>query len=137
MELWEKYGMTVKAKPTVLIVDDEVDMRVLVRAILQTSGLGVEVVGEAGNGIEAMEVFASLDAPEFPDVVILDNRMPGMQGLEVAAAMLQREPRQQIVLFSSFVTEEMERQAEKLGVRACVSKNDFALLPQLVADLSA
>lgn len=128
--------MMVKAKPTVLIVDDEVDMRVLLRAILQTSGLGVEVVGEAGDGIEVMEVFASLNAPEVPDVVILDNRMPGMQGLEVAAAMLEREPRQQIVLFSAFITDEIEKQAERLGVRACVGKHDFALLPQLIADLS-
>lgn len=129
--------MMVKARSTVLIVDDEVDMRSLVRTILQTAGRGVEVVGEAGDGLEAMAVFATLDPPDVPDVVILDNRMPGMNGLEVAAAMLEQEPRQHIVLFSAFVTEAMEQEAEALGVRACVSKQDWARLPELVIDLSA
>jgi len=126
-----------KARSTVLIVDDEVDMRTLVRTILQTAGRGVEVVGEAGDGLEAMAVFATLDPPDVPDVVILDNRMPGMNGLEVAAAMLEQEPRQHIVLFSAFVTEAMEQEAEALGVRTCVSKQDWVRLPQLVIDLSA
>jgi two-component system response regulator YesN len=121
----------------VLIVDDELDMRLLVRAILQTSSLGVEVVAEAADGLEAMAVFATLDPPDVPDVVILDNRMPGMDGLQVAAAMLKQEPRQRIVLFSAFVTDDMEKEAASLGVRACIGKHDFAHLPQLVADLSA
>jgi len=129
--------MMMKARSTVLIVDDEVDMRTLVRTILQTAGRGVEVVGEAGDGLEAMAVFATLDPPDVPDVVILDNRMPGMNGLEVAAAMLEQEPRQHIVLFSAFVTEAMEQEAEALGVRTCVSKQDWVRLPQLVIDLSA
>lgn len=128
--------MPVKTNPTVLIVDDEVDMRLLVRAILESSGLGVQVVGEAVDGIEALEVFRTLDPPDIPDVVILDNRMPGKQGLEVAAEMLAEEPRQRIVLFSAFVTPEIEEKAASLGVRACLGKSDFARLPDLVAELS-
>lgn len=128
--------MPVDTKPTVLIVDDEVDIRMLVRAILESSDLGVEVVGEAVDGNDALEVFATLDPPDVPDVVILDNRMPGKEGLEVAAEMLAREPRQHIVLFSAYVTPEIEERAAALGVRACVGKSDFALLPQLVLQLS-
>lgn len=128
--------MPVAAKPTVLIVDDETDIRLLVRAILEASSLGVEVVAEAVDGNDALEVFNSLDPPVVPDVVILDNRMPGKEGLEVAAAMLAQEPRQNIVLFSAFVTPEIEAKAKALGVRACVGKSDFALLPGLVVELS-
>ena len=128
--------MPVDTKPTVLIVDDEVDIRLLVRAILESSDLGVEVVGEAVDGNDALDVFGTLDPPDVPDVVILDNRMPGKEGLEVAAEMLEQEPRQHIVLFSAFVTPEIEERARALGVRACVGKNDFAVLPQLVVDLS-
>ena len=128
--------MPVDTKPTVLIVDDEVDIRVLVRAILESSELGVEVVGEAVDGNDALEVFGTLDPPDVPDVVILDNRMPGKEGLDVAAEMLAREPRQHIVLFSAYVTPEIEERAAALGVRACVGKSDFALLPQLVVQLS-
>ncbi len=128
--------MPVDTKPTVLIVDDEVDIRLLVRAILESSELGVEVVGEAVDGNDALEVFRTLDPPEVPDVVILDNRMPGKEGLDVAAEMLEQEPRQHIVLFSAFVTPEIEERAKSLGVRACVGKNDFATLPELVVALS-
>lgn len=128
--------MSVDTKPTVLIVDDEVDIRLLVRAILESSDLGVEVVGEAVDGNDALEVFGRLDPPRVPDVVILDNRMPGKEGLEVAAEMLAQEPRQHIVLFSAFVTPEIEARASALGVRACVGKNDFAKLPALVVELS-
>ncbi len=119
-----------------LIVDDEVDIRVLVRAILESSGLGVQVVGEAVDGDDALAVFNTLDPPDVPDVVILDNRMPGKEGLEVAAEMLDQEPRQHIVLFSAFVTPEIEERARALGVRACVGKSDFARLPELVVELS-
>lgn len=128
--------MAVATRPTVLIVDDEMDIRVLVRAILEASGLGVEVVGEAANGDDALAVFRALDPPDVPDVVILDNRMPGKDGLEVATEMLRHEPRQHIVLFSAFVTPEIEEQARALGVRACVGKSDFARLPELVVELS-
>ena len=128
--------MSVDAKPTVLIVDDEMDIRLLVRAILESADLGVEVVGEAVDGHDALAVFRTLDPPDVPDVVILDNRMPGKDGLTVAAEMLEQEPRQHIVLFSAFVTPEIEERAKALGVRACIGKSDFALLPQLVLQLS-
>ena len=129
--------MTRNSHPTVLIVDDEIDIRLLVRAILESSDLGVEVVGEAVDGINALEVFETLDPPEVPDVVILDNRMPGREGLEVAADMLAQVPEQHIVIFSAFVTPELEARANELGVRACVGKSDFARLPDLVVSLSA
>ena len=44
-------------KPTVLIVDDEIDMRLLVRVILEGADLGIEVVGEAEDGLAALAVF--------------------------------------------------------------------------------
>lgn len=121
---------------TVLIVDDDIDIRLLVRTILESSGLGVEVVGEAVDGLHALEVYGTLDHPEVPDVVILDNRMPGRDGMDVAAEILDQEPGQRIVLFSAFVTPEIEARAVELGVAACVGKSDFAILPQLVSQLT-
>jgi len=125
-----------RTAPTVLIVDDDIDIRLLVRTILESSGGGVEVVGEAVDGVHALEVYGGLDHPEVPDVVILDNRMPGRDGMDVAAEILGQEPGQRIVLFSAFVTPELEARARELGVTACVGKGDFALLPQLVLELS-
>ena len=63
----------------VLLVDDEKLARERLRRLL-VDVPQVEVVGEAGNGVQALEAVATLQ----PDVVLLDIRMPGMDGLEVA-----------------------------------------------------
>lgn len=63
----------------VLIVDDEPLARARLRALLGDIG-EVEVIGEAGDGTAALQAIASMR----PDVVLLDIRMPGMDGLEVA-----------------------------------------------------
>ncbi len=63
----------------VLIVDDEAPARDRLRRLLQEDGAHV-VVGEAGNGQQALELAAKLE----PDVVLLDIRMPGLSGIETA-----------------------------------------------------
>ena len=63
----------------VLIVDDEMPARQRLRLLLDELG-STEIVGEAGNGMEALRQVQSTS----PDVVLLDIRMPGMSGLEVA-----------------------------------------------------
>lgn len=61
----------------VLIVDDDVLVRAGLRMMIETQD-DLEVVGEAGDGAEAIELAASTE----PDVVVMDIRMPGMDGLE-------------------------------------------------------
>lgn len=63
----------------VLIVDDETPARNRLRQLLEDDG-DHSVVGEAGNGVQALEVAAETS----PDVVLLDIRMPGLSGIEVA-----------------------------------------------------
>ena len=120
---------------TVLVADDEEDMRTLVRVILAKAN--VEVVAEAIDGQDALDAIARLDPPPVPTALILDNRMPGMSGLDVAALVLERTPMQPIVLFSAFLTDEIEERARAIGVRACVSKTDIARLPRVISDLAA
>jgi CheY-like chemotaxis protein len=120
---------------TVLVVDDEDDIRVLVRSLLERSGM--HVVDEADDGIEALISVAQLDPPPVPTVIVLDQSMPGMTGLEVAARVLAKLPDQRIVLFSAFLSRDVRDQAEELGVRACVAKTDFLQLPEIITDLSA
>jgi CheY-like chemotaxis protein len=129
--------MTKNGVPTVLIVDDEIDMRLLVRVVLESAKHGIEVVGEAVDGPAAVLAFENLSPPAIPDVVVLDNRMPGPSGIEVAAEMLAAEPRQHIILFSAFFTPELEAEARELGIAACVSKTDFESLPDLVIRLAS
>ena len=120
-------------KPSVLVVDDEPDMRLLARTMLERGGL--QVVAEAVDGTEALEQFQSLDPPPVPTVVLLDNRMPGLTGLEVAEQMLSHNPEQVIVLFSAHIDESVEEGARASGVTACVSKTHIGRLPKLIWSL--
>jgi two-component system chemotaxis response regulator CheY len=118
---------------TILVVDDEPDMRLLARAVLEAHG--ISVVAEAANGHEAVTRLRDLDPPPIPTVVLLDNRMPGPTGLEVAAQLLAETPDQLIVLFSAYLTDEDERVAAELGVARCLSKKQVVELPQIIIDL--
>ncbi len=118
---------------TILVVDDEPDMRLLARAVLEAGG--ISVVAEAANGPEAVDRLRDLDPPPIPTVVLLDNRMPGPSGLEVAAQLLAEAPEQLIVLFSAYLDDEDQRVAAEIGVRCCLSKKQVAELPQIIIDL--
>jgi CheY-like chemotaxis protein len=120
---------------TVLVADDEEDMRTLARLYLTRAGL--EVVAEAIDGRDALDAVERLEPPPVPTVLVLDNRMPGMSGLEVAALVLERVPTQPIVLFSAHLSREVRAQAEAIGVRACVAKTDINRLPEVVESLAA
>ncbi len=117
--------------PTILVVDDEPDMRDLARLILEIDGL---VVIEAANGADALEQYSHL-SPPVPDVVVLDNRMPGLTGLDVAEEMLSRNPSQVIVLFSAHLDRTFEAEARALGVAACLSKVEARRLPEVIRRL--
>jgi CheY-like chemotaxis protein len=120
-----------------LIVDDELDMRMLVRVVIEMANNGLSIVGEASDGAEAIQVWRALDGPPVPDVIILDNRMPGLTGLEVAEKILQERPEQLIVLYSAFLDDEIREQAKALGVTRCVSKHDLEQLPSVINELTA
>ena len=123
----------VSRTPTVLVVDDEPDIRELARAVLEMGGL--DIVDEAEDGPQALERFRELDPPPIPSVVLLDNRMPGLTGLEVAEMMLSIHPDQLIVLFSAYLDQWVEQRARAIGVAACVSKTDVEMLPDIIRDL--
>ncbi len=80
---------------------------------------------------------ARLDGPRVPDVVILDNRMPELTGLEVAKQILSERPEQLIVLYSAFLDEDVRASARELGITCCVSKEDLDRLPALIHELTA
>lgn len=115
----------------VLVVDDEEDMRVLVSTLVTVGREEVRVVGHASSGEEAIELWRE----HHPDLVVLDQRMPGISGLEVAARILADQPDQVIVLFSAFLTPEMRNEASRLGVARCIGKDEIHRLRTVVEDL--
>jgi two-component system chemotaxis response regulator CheY len=117
---------------TVLLVDDEQDIRELARLFLEMDGMQVN---EAADGTQALERFVELNPPPQPSVVVLDNRMPGLSGVQVAEKMLSIYPGQVIVLFSAFLDQATEDAAAAAGVTKCVSKTDVRRLPEIVRGL--
>ena len=120
---------------TVLIVDDEPDMRLLVRVLLERAGL--QVVEEAIDGHDALAAVARLTPPPIPTVMVLDNQMPGLSGLDVAERVLAHTPEQRIILFSAFLDADVRRRAQEIGIRICASKTDLDTLPAVIAALAA
>ena len=108
-----------------LIVDDDDDMRFLVRVLIEAANEGLAVAAEARNATEAVDRWRE----HHPDVVVLDNRMPGRSGLEIAAEILAEQPDQSIILFSAYLDKETMDRADELGVRACLSKDHYDELP--------
>lgn len=88
---------TLDERPTLLIVDDEEEIRATVRLLLRTTEL--QVVGEAGGGIEAV----SLALRTQPDLILLDQKMPDMTGEETTEILRQASPGSLIIAFSAYL----------------------------------
>src|SRR2546423_12236370 len=80
-----------------MIVDDDEDMRVLLRVLINGEDQGLRVVGEATSGEEAIALRPDVS----PDVVVLDFRMPGLDGLDTAQRLLADAPDLPIILYTA------------------------------------
>lgn len=110
-----------------LIVDDEGDMRLLMRLMLTMEG-DCEVVAEAENGGDG---YAAWERTR-PDVVVLDMRMPGETGLDTARRILAADPEQRIVMCSAYMDAAQQEEARLAGVSACIEKTDIGRLAEVV-----
>ncbi|HKE15367.1 MAG TPA: response regulator transcription factor [Kofleriaceae bacterium] len=94
----------------VLLADDHTLVRAGIRGLL-TELPGVEVVGEAGDGQEALRLIEEVR----PDVVLLDVGMPGLNGLEVAGRIATLDPAIRVVILSMHLSEEYVLRALRAG----------------------
>jgi DNA-binding NarL/FixJ family response regulator len=99
-----------------LIVDDTEHVRKMLVDILDLHGF--EIAGEAGDGHEAIRQAAAVD----PDVVVMDFKMPGTDGIEAARQIREQRPHQQVILYSAFLDEEIVSRARDVGVALCIPK---------------
>jgi len=102
---------------SVVVCDDVPDLRRLAKAALEADG-EVEVVGEAGDGAEAIEVVRQLQ----PDIVVLDLSMPHMDGLEAIPEIHAVAPAAEIVVFSGFEEGKVAELALRLKASRYVRK---------------
>jgi DNA-binding NarL/FixJ family response regulator len=102
----------------VLLVDDHALVRAGIRALLERGEL-VEVVGEAGDGHEAMRLIEKLR----PDVVLLDLTMPGLSGFEVLKITSEKFPKIQMIVLTVHDEEEYAFQALRAGATGYLPKS--------------
>ena len=102
----------------ILIVDDHEALRAGVRSVLEAHGL--EVCGEAANGLEALQKATELQ----PDLVILDITMPVLDGFSAAREISKRLPRTGILLLSMHESASMVNVAKSSGARGYVAKSE-------------
>jgi two-component system, chemotaxis family, chemotaxis protein CheY len=100
----------------ILVVDDAAFMRKMVSDALAKGGH--EVVGEAGNGVEAISQFQALK----PDLVTLDITMPEKDGLAALAEIMAADPSAKVVMCSALGQESKVLEAIKLGAKDFVVK---------------
>lgn len=89
-------------KLRVLLVDDHEVVRLGIRALLNQSE-GFEVVGEASNARESIELTAEI----MPDIVLMDIRLPGMSGIEACEEITQKNKDVKVVMLTSYAEDEM------------------------------
>ncbi|HTZ97319.1 MAG TPA: response regulator transcription factor [Terriglobales bacterium] len=105
----------------ILIVDDHPVVRHGLKVLLGEHP-GWEVIGEASDGVEAVDKAVTLD----PDVIVLDVTMPRMNGLEACRRILQKDPNCEILVITQYDSQQMMREALACGARGYIVKSNAA-----------
>lgn len=102
----------------VLIADDHLIIRQGLRLILETED-DLDLVGEAADGAEALQLCAKLR----PDVVLMDLRMPGMDGITAIEKLRQSQPEIAVVILTTFNEDELMLRGIRAGARGFLLKD--------------
>lgn len=100
----------------VVIIDDEPEMRTVLRSLLERDGF--EVVADAGDGAAGIAAVVEFR----PQLLISDLVMPGLDGLDVTRAVRESDPQLPIVLLTAFADADVVERASAVGVTAVVDK---------------
>jgi NarL family two-component system response regulator LiaR len=118
----KKFDPALGDKICVLIVDDHAMVRQGLRTFLELqdiSALPIEVVGEAANGREAVELAKQTQ----PDIVLLDLVMPQMDGIQATPKIMEASPRSRVIILTSFGEEDKVLPAIRAGAQGYLLKD--------------
>lgn len=107
-------GLTIR----VLVVDDHPPMRIGLVALIKSQP-GMDVIAEASDGEEAIEVYEDVR----PDVVLMDLRMPGMGGVEAILAIRKKDPDARVIVLSTYDLDEDIHRAIQSGAKSYLLKD--------------
>jgi two-component system, chemotaxis family, chemotaxis protein CheY len=102
--------------PRVLVVDDIEFIKLIIRDILEKRGF--QVVGEASNGIEAIELYTKVK----PDVVLMDITMPRMDGIQALSKIMEIDKAAKVIMCSALGQQRLIIQAIQLGAKDFIVK---------------
>ena len=108
--------MSSSAPVRVMVVDDTDHVRNMLVDMLELDGF--EVVGQAASGEEAVQTVEAAG----PDVIVMDFKMPGMDGLTAAKAIRATRGDQAIILYTAYLDPSIEAQAKEVGIALCIGK---------------
>ena len=111
-----------------MVVDDTDHVRTMLAEMLELDGF--EVCARAANGDEAVRLAADTE----PDVIVMDLKMPGMDGLEATRRIKEDRPSQPVILYTAYLDPVIEAEAKQVGVTLCLGKIDG--LPELERQIS-
>jgi DNA-binding NarL/FixJ family response regulator len=114
----------------ILLVDDNPAVRQVIRETLE-SYPDFEVVSEASDGKTAVEQAVALH----PDIVVMDIRLPGLDGIEATKHIKCNVPDSAVVGFSTFLTADTRKAMEDAGSSGCIAKEYVSDLPEVIRRL--
>jgi CheY-like chemotaxis protein len=108
-------------------VDDSPRVRAVIRAVL------ADLVSEVAECFDGDQVLASYEAFR-PDLVLMDIRMPGMDGIQATALLKKAHPSARVVIVSDHEQDDLRAAASEAGAEAYVAKTDLRVLRNLLAE---
>jgi len=114
--------MTDEMEIRLILADDHDIVRAGIKSILESTEDAIQVVGEAANGLEVMELAENRSA----DVYMLDVYMPGMDGLQTIENLIKMDPSSKIIILSMYADRILVERAFKAGARGYILKENAA-----------
>lgn len=105
---------------TVLVVDDQEPFRSAADFVVRAT-TGMQVVGEAGTGEQAVAMAESLR----PHLVLMDINLPGISGIEATRQIVEDQPGTAVLLMSTYSAEDLPDEARSCGAKGYVHKSDL------------
>lgn len=122
-----KGGKAVSSKK-ILVVDDQFGIRVLLKELLEQDGYSIY---QAANGPGALQIVQD----ERPDLILLDMKIPGMDGLEILRHIRDIDPAVKVIMMTAYGELDLVREADELGVVAHFTKPfDIEVIRQVIRD---
>lgn len=116
-------------KPTILIVDDQKGVRRLLEELFKKENWEVSL---ASDGQEAIVKAKELN----PDIILMDMKMPNMNGLEAAQHIIMNNPDQPIIIMTAYGEMDVVKQVLEVGVKKCITKPfDIMVLRDMVKEM--